>query len=266
MRTFIGLTASLLAIAVASPALAQDTAPPEAITINGGATLVTDYRFRGISQTNKNFAVQGSLTATHESGLYVSVWGSSISEYVANGSNQEIDLIAGYKKTIGGTTFDGGVLYYFYPASQKFGPAFADDKYNSDFAEPYLSVAHTFGPVSGKVTANYAFKQKALGLTANANGTQKKDDNLYGAVDLSAAIGKGVGITGHVGHNFTRSVLSFDRTYTDWAAGVNYTYKQITFGVSYVDTNLHNGYASGLLGFSKDVAKEGVVGSVGVSF
>ncbi|MDB5700013.1 MAG: hypothetical protein JWL66_212 [Sphingomonadales bacterium] len=264
MRTFIGCTVSLLAIAVASPALADDAAPPAAITINGSATLVTDYRFRGISQTNKNFAVQGSLTATHSSGLYVSVWGSSISEYVANGSNQEIDLIAGYKRTFGGTTFDGGVLYYFYPESQKLGPVFAGGKYNSDFAEPYLSVAHTFGPATAKLTANYAFKQKALGLVANANGTQKKDDNLYTAFDLSGSIASGVGVSAHIGHNWTSSVLSLGlKKYTDWGAGVNYTYKQITFGVNYVGSDVPTGYFTP---FGKDVAKEGVVGSVGVSY
>jgi uncharacterized protein (TIGR02001 family) len=40
--------------------------------------VVSDYRFRGISQTDKDFAVQGGLTVSHESGLYASVWGSSV--------------------------------------------------------------------------------------------------------------------------------------------------------------------------------------------
>ena len=44
---------------------------------------------------------QGGITATHSSGLYVSVWGSSIDDYVASGSDQELDLIAGYSTTVG---------------------------------------------------------------------------------------------------------------------------------------------------------------------
>jgi uncharacterized protein (TIGR02001 family) len=277
MRTFIGCTVSLLAIAVASPALAQDTAPPEAITINGGATVVTDYRFRGISQTNKNFAVQGSLTVTHETGLYVSVWGSSIDDYVANGSNQEIDLIAGYKKTVGGTTFDVGALYYFYPQSQKYNGFFSDPtiKYNSDFVEPYVAISHTFGPVTAKVAANYAPKQKALGLfTGGDDDTDPvfhKKDNLYTSLDLNAVVAQGFGVSAHIGHNWMRSFLSADKRYTDWAGGVTYTYKQITFGVSYVDTDFHrdqlnNGFINVIAGKGKDIAKGGVVGSVGVSF
>jgi uncharacterized protein (TIGR02001 family) len=259
MRTFIGCTVSLLALASVTPALADDAAPPAAITINGTATVVTDYRFRGLSQTNKNFAVQGSLTATHASGFYVSAWGSSIDDYVAGGSDQEIDLIGGYKHTFSGTTVDVGVLYYFYPGSQQAAQLVGGPKLNSDFAEPYVAVSHTFGPVTGKLTANYAPKQKALAFA------HSKDDNLYGAVDLSAAIpNTGFGLSAHLGHNFERSFLSVGRRYTDWGAGVSYTYKAITFGVSYVDTNLPKGFFTSFNG--KDVAKAGVVGSIGVSF
>lgn len=259
MRTFIGCCCSLLAIAVATPAMADDTAPPPAVTINGTAAVVTDYRFRGLSQTNKNFAVQGSLTVSHESGFYVSAWGSSIDDYIADGSDQELDLIAGYKHSFSGTTVDVGALYYFYPGSQQLAKALGNPKYNSDFIEPYAAVSHTFGPVTGKLTANYAPKQKALSLGFG------KEDNLYGAFDLSAAVpNTGFGVSAHLGHNFTKSFLSVGRKYTDWGAGVTYTYKAITFGVSYVDTNLPKYYAVSFSG--KDIAKAGVVGSIGVSF
>ena len=145
MRNIIlGMSALALA-AVSAPAFAQDETP--AVTISGGATLVSDYRFRGISQTDKSFAVQGSMTLTHSSGLYASVWGSSIDEYVAAASDQEIDLIVGYKKSFGATTVDVGVLYYFYPGSQDVIPG-----YNSDFFEPYVAVSQAFGPVTAKVS------------------------------------------------------------------------------------------------------------------
>lgn len=257
MRTFLGCCGSLLALAAATPALADETDPPPAITINGTATVVTDYRFRGLSQTDKKFAVQGSLTVSHKSGLYASVWGSSIDDYVADGSDQEIDLIAGFKKTFGGTTVDVGALYYFYPGSQQIARILDAGKYNSDFIEPYIAVSHTFGPVTAKVTANYAPKQDALDIGFG------KEDNLYGALDLSGSF-SGVGITGHLGHNFTRSFLSVGKKYTDWGVGLSYTYKAITFGVNYVDTDLPKDYALSASG--KDIGKGGVVGSIGVSF
>ncbi len=96
--------------------------------MSGGATLVSDYRFRGISQTDKRFALQGSVTLAHEFGFYTSVWGSSIDDYVAGGSDVELDLIAGYRRTLGGTTVDAGALYYYYYPGLGGG--------NTDFVEP----------------------------------------------------------------------------------------------------------------------------------
>ncbi len=66
---------ALMLAASATPAFAQDapTAPPPPVTINATAAVVTDYRFRGVSQTDNNAAIQGSITVTHTSGFYVSV-------------------------------------------------------------------------------------------------------------------------------------------------------------------------------------------------
>jgi uncharacterized protein (TIGR02001 family) len=236
-------------LGLSSPAIAADepAAPTPAFTVTGGATLVSDYRFRGISQTDKRFAVQGTFTVAHSSGLYATVWGSSIDDYVYNGADQEIDFIAGYRTTISGTTLDVGVLYYYYPGSGGI---------NSDFVEPYASVAHTFGPVTAKLSAAYAPKQAALSI-----GTGK-EDNLYVAGDLSASIpDTPVGVSAHVGHSFGPSYLTIGKEYTDWSLGATYTWNHITFGISYVDAEGKFITPSG-----RDAAKGGVVGSVGVSF
>ncbi|MGN6819813.1 MAG: TorF family putative porin [Sphingomonas sp.] len=229
-----------------------DTAPPPPVSFSGSATLVSDYRFRGISQTNKHFAVQGGLTATTTAGFYASVWGSSIDDYIAAGSDQEIDLILGYKHTFkSGVTIDGGVLYYYYPGGAK--------GVNTDFVEPYLSVADTLGPATLKVTANYAPKQKAIwsGLPG-----RDKDDNLYLAGDLTVGIPKTpISLTGHLGHTFGPSYLSIGKEYTDWALGASVTYKQFTAGVSYVDTSKDLFAPTG-----KNISQGGVVFSLGVSF
>jgi uncharacterized protein (TIGR02001 family) len=244
---------------VATPALADDTAPPPAITINGTATVITDYRFRGISQTDKNFAVQGSLTVSHESGFYASVWGSSTDDYVtlSGQGHQEIDIIGGFKKTFSGTTVDVGVLYYFYPKTK-----LAGDNSSSDFIEPYLAVSHTFGPVSAKATINYAPKQKALSLDQGQSGTLGKEDNVYIAGDFAAAVpNTPLGFTAHIGHTFGPSWLSIGKEYTDYGVGATLTYKAITLGVQYIDTDGDFITPSG-----KNASKGGVVASLGVSF
>ncbi|MEO8374444.1 MAG: TorF family putative porin [Sphingomonas bacterium] len=265
----ISLGALMLA-ATATPAFADDapTAPPPAITINGSATVVTDYRFRGVSQTDKNVAIQGSITLTHESGLYVSVWGSSVDSYVTASfaAHQEVDIIAGYSKTFSGTKIDGGVLYYVYPKT-KVIPALLGipDNSSSNFFEPYFDISHTFGPVTAKATVNYAWKQKALGLCQGGCGDAKQD-NVYLAGDFSGAIpNTPVGLTAHIGHTWGPSWLAVGANpkgeYTDWSLGATYTWKSLTFGVSYVDTDAHYFTTAGT-----DAAKAGVVGTIGVSF
>lgn len=252
MRTTLVTSLSALAFSMlaAVPAHAADLGG--GFTVNGSATLVTDYRFRGISQTDKDFAVQGGFTVSHSSGFYASVWGSSIDEYVAAGGDQEIDLIGGYRHTFGGTTLDVGVLYYYYPGAEEIFPG-----YNSDFIEPYASVSHTIGPVTAKVTANYAPKQKALSI---GNG---KEDNFYLAGDLSAAIpGTPVSASAHLGHSWGPSYLTIGDEYTDWNLGLSYTTGPLTVGVQYVDTD--DSFINPLSG--KNLSKAGVVGSIGVSF
>ncbi len=259
MRTSFGPFLGLAFAMMATPALADETDPPAAVTINGTATLVSDYRFRGISQTDRRAAVQGSITVTHKSGVYASVWGSSIDDYVTASlqSNQEIDLILGFKKTFGGTTVDVGALYYVYPKSK-----LAGDLTSSNFIEPYLAVSQAIGPVTAKATVNWAPKQKALAL----DQIGPKQDSLYIAGDLSASIpSTPIGLTAHIGHSKGPSWLATTgrgNSYTDWSLGATATFKAITVGIQYVDTN-----TTFVTPFSgRDAGKAGVVATLGVSF
>jgi uncharacterized protein (TIGR02001 family) len=243
-KRFCGL---LVAASVAAMAGAPAQAQESEVTITGGATVVSDYRFRGISQSDKRFALQGTFSAAHSSGFYATVWGSSIDDYVYNGADAELDFIVGYRRTFGGTTIDAGVLYYYYPGSGGI---------DSDFFEPFVSVAHAFGPVTAKATANYAPKQAALSIGAG------KEDNLYLAGDLSVAVPESpVSLTAHLGHSFGPSYLTIGDEYTDWSLGAAVTWNKLTFGVAYVDTDGDFITPSG-----RNASKGGVVASVGVAF
>lgn len=236
----------LLAALSSAPAIAEDLGG--GLAVNGGATLVSDYRFRGISQTNKRFAIQGTFTLSHSSGFYATVWGSSIDDYVANGGDAEVDLIGGYKRTFKSTTVDVGVLYYYYPGS---GGA------NTDFAEPYIHLTQAFGPLSLTGSVAYAPKQKAL----TVDGVHKQD-NLYLAGDLAFGIPKTpVSLTAHFGHSFGPSYLTIGKEYSDWSLGATVTRKAITAGLAYVDTNKSLFSPTG-----RNISGAGVVGSLGVAF
>jgi uncharacterized protein (TIGR02001 family) len=250
MRTSFGSIMGLALAVSATPALADEMAESKAVTVSGGVTVVSDYRYRGISQTNKDFAVQGTFTVAHKSGVYATVWGSSIDDYVAAFADQEIDLSIGYKKAIGSTTVDVGALYYYYPGAEQVIAG-----YNSDFLEIYGSVAQAVGPATVKAAVAYAPKQSALGLGFG------KEDNFYANLSVSGSIpDTGIGLSAAVGRSFTKSFLTGGLKYTDYSIGATYTTGPVTLGVSYVDTN------KAIFSPTKNVSKGGIVGSIGVAF
>jgi uncharacterized protein (TIGR02001 family) len=237
----------LLSGFAAAPASAGDLGG--GFAVSGGGNIVSDYRFRGISQSGRHFAVQGTFTVSHSSGFYGTFWGSSIDDYISAGADAEFALIFGYKKTFGSTTVDGGLLYYVYPG--------AAHGTNTNFAEPYIHITQAFGPVSLTGTAAYAPKSKSL----TVDGIHS-EDNLYLAGDLAYAIPKTpVSLTGHFGHSFGPSYLTIGKEYSDWSVGATVTYKNLTAGLSYVDTDKTAYSPSG-----HDISGAGVVGSVGVTF
>src|SRR5947209_8402890 len=93
-----------VASAVAAPgfvyaqAAAPAAAPASPHTLTANAAFVTDYRFRGISQTFKLPAVQAGFDYSHSSGFYLGTWGSNVSgNQYPNGNSMEMDLYGGYK-------------------------------------------------------------------------------------------------------------------------------------------------------------------------
>jgi uncharacterized protein (TIGR02001 family) len=226
-----------LMLATAAPAMAQDaTDPAPPVTVTGGVTLTTDYRFRGITQSREDVAIQGTVNVNHESGLYAGVWASSIDGTVSlpGYGDAELDLYAGYTKTFdSGVGVDVGLLYYWYPD----GASGA----NTDFFEPYASLIYSVGPVTAKVGANYAWGDQA-GLADN--------DSLYLRGDVTVGIpNTPVSFLGHIGHTDGQlGILAPAGKYTDWSLGLEAAHKFAKVGVQYVDTNITHraGYADAI--------------------
>lgn len=246
---FTHLIAGGLCLA-ATPSFAQDeTAPPPPVTITGSAALVSDYRFRGISQSDEDVAVQAGVTATHESGFYGGFWASNLAGWgTFGGANLELDLIAGYKfKPTETATLDVGVTYYMYPGGFN----------NTDFFEPYAKLSGTIGPLSATAGVAYAPKQQALGNyyfngASAAAGVYDdegdKNDNLYVWGDFSAGVpNTPLTAKAHIGYSEGNSGLGPFATsiaptgeYWDWMVGVDLVVPRtpLTLGVAYVDTDI----------------------------
>jgi uncharacterized protein (TIGR02001 family) len=242
MKNFSRACLAMLAAAAALPtaAYAQDESS-DGITISGNAAVVSDYRFRGFSQSNEKAAIQGGFTVSHESGLYVGTWGSSIG--FANGT--EIDVFAGYATEVAsGLTADIGLNSYLYPGTS-----------DSTILEPYFSLSGDVGPASLKAGVAWApGGQNALG----------DDSAIYVYGDVGYAIADTpLTLKAHVGYSKSDSALGgLDGDVLDYSVGVDFSYKILTLGVSYVNTD-----APKLGGYKEGVGADGaVLFTLGVSF
>src|SRR5690606_18429041 len=95
--------------------------------VSGSVAVVSDYLFRGVTQTNENPALQGGVTWNHESGFYAGAWGSSISWLSDSdpeiSSQVELDGFIGFAGDFGesGFGYDVGATYYWYPGDYPAG-------------------------------------------------------------------------------------------------------------------------------------------------
>lgn len=217
-------TASAL---VATPAFAQADSTLSGLTVSANVAVVSDYRFRGVSMSEGDPAIQGGIDVSHESGFYVGTWGSSIAGAPAYGE-MELDVYGGWTGEVSpGVTVDVGLLYYLYPAGDDIGGVDTP----TDYLEPYASVSTTLGPVSATLGAAYAWKQDALG----------GGDNVYVYTDWSLGVpSTPLTLNAHLG--YTDGVLappylagSADKSGLDWSIGATVpVYGNLTAGVSYV--------------------------------
>jgi uncharacterized protein (TIGR02001 family) len=264
VRTSIsaGLAAGVLASGLAH---AQQAASPHTLTGNIG--FFSQYIFRGLTQTNKEPALQGGLDYSHASGFYLGTWASNISwlrdggAYSAGGS-LEWDFYGGFKGGFGKTdlTWDLGTLYYWYPGDA------------NTLANPLNPKANTwelYGALGWKwVSAklSYSVSDKTFGVL-DSRGT------YYFDLTANVPITKELSLVAHWGTQKFRGTdprnplvagvrQSNDAifSYDDWKIGLSYALpKDFTVGVFYTDTSGANplGYGSVAQGgvYPRDIAK-----------
>ena len=181
--------------AQAQAAAAPAAEPESSLSFNAG--VVSEYRYRGISQSRLQPAVQGGVDYAHKSGFYVGAWGSSI-KWIRdmNGkADTEVDLYGGYKGTLGAVAYDVGYLRY---------------EYNGNKLTPDANTNEYYGALTlGPVTAKYSQAKSNLFGIANS-----KNSNY---LDISATfdLGNGYSLVPHVGHQVVKNNAA--SSYTDYS-------------------------------------------------
>lgn len=194
-------TAFALAMMGSGVAVAQE-APAEEHAVTWNAALASEYRYRGLSQTRFDPALQGGADYTHNpSGFYAGTWLSTIkwTKDLGGDGNVEVDLYAGKRGQLSeAVSYDVGGLYYWYPSN--------DLNPNANTFELYGQVG--VGPVYLKYSHS----------TTNLFGTP--DSKQSGYLDLGAnlPVAEGLVMNLHIGRQRVKNNGAL--SYTDYKVGL----------------------------------------------
>ena len=208
-------TALAAALAAAAGAAQAD--------ISGNVTLATDYRFRGVSQTDKQMALQGGLDWSHASGFYVGTWASNVDSNFFSGTSTdpqlEWDLYAGFSGELGKLGYDLGVIRYVYPGYDK-----------ANTTELHVGVSYGLSDsVSVGADLYYSPELNFIGVDKSA---------WYFAVNGEVGLPQGFTLSASVGRSFgdAYDTASTD-AYTDWSVGLSKDVAGVTLGLSWIGTD-----------------------------
>ena len=237
----VGLLAPLAASAQQSSAKDTETFSVSG-SLAGNLTATTDYRFRGVSRTFGDPALQGGLDFTLPSNFYIGAWASTVDKQIfANSRGFELDIYGGYKWQLRqGLLLDVGLVQYLFPSESEFSTL-----------EAYVGVSYEW------ISAKYYHT-----LSNEYFGAGHAKDTQYLDLGATYPLGNGLSAVGHVG--FLRG-QSGARDYIDWRLGVTKEWRGFTFCASYVDTDSDFEFTN-RAGRTRDLGDGGFLLSVSKSF
>ena len=208
---------------------------------SGNIALVTDYLYRGISQTSEKAAVQGGMDYAHaSSGFYLGTWASNVDF----AEDLEIDVYGGMSGELaGGLSWDVGGLYYIYPSS--------DAQPEENFFEVYAGTGYTFpGALEPSVGVGIAYSPDFFG---------EDGDGVYLNGSLDLTLPHDFGLSFYVGWqdvsgDQTTGPDGFD--YTHYSIGISKALGPISLSASWNDADNDCG----------GEICEAVVGTISMSF
>lgn len=269
-KLFSLLTLAALAVSGATMASEEETTkhkegehviPVSAHTFSANIGLVSNYVFRGITQTKDNLALQGGLDYAHESGFYAGIWGSNVSWIIGSGATGnadiELDTYAGFKNNFAGDfSYDVGFVRYNYPGS--YAPPATYAKADTD--EIYGSIGYKW------ISAKYSYSLGQFLTVPGASGTS------YLEANVSYPVGEtGVTLIAHYGRQKYKGAFADNlaangntATYSDYKLGVSKDFSGNVLGLAYSNTNARKGGYYTYNG--KDWGRDAVVLSLTRSF
>ena len=230
--TTIGLrTAIFAALAfTALPASAQDAPEESAATaseaaadeawafdVDLGASLMSDYIFRGITQTDHGPALQAYFDPSYGI-FYAGIFATNV-DYHTSDPDLEIDLYIGARPELGPVSTDFSYLHYFYPGA-------SDSNYSEVTAAASILPTEML-TLRGEFDYSWDYVQSG-------------DDATYLEGSAALALPNGFGISAAAGYQMFGSGVGLS-DYLTWNVGASYEWEAVTFDLRYHDTDLSSG-------------------------
>ncbi len=229
--------------------------------ISANVAFTTDYRYRGISQSGNDFAVQGGFDYAMNSGLYIGTWASNVNNFNpsqvdgSNGTQAEVDFYAGYEYALNDNISLGvQALYYYYPGASKAGPksttlaAYTAGR-ELDFWEYTPSFNWTTDTVSGTLSVSYS-----------SDFYGESGDSYYFNGSTSTTLTDWLTLGAHAGYQEVQREIFWYPDYVDWSISLGTHQLGLDWQVAYVGTDLDRNECGG------NICDDTVVGTISRSF
>lgn len=199
-------------------------------SLSGDITLASEYRWRGFSLSDEDPVPQMGLMLSHDSGFYIKAWSggtSALGDGIDLGADVEFAVFTGYNhKVSDATTLNFQFVTYTFPG-------------NSD-----LTYFEVYSQVNTKMQNLSVNAGVAWGWEQENNGDR---ENLYLFTNLSHPLGdSGLSINGHIGYEegaYGDRIFGKDKW--DWSLGFSGSWRSLTYGVTYIDTNIASDVVDG---------------------
>lgn len=238
-----------LATLVLAPLTTQALPLNDDFSLDMSLAAVSDYRTRGISQTLGDPAVQASATLVHSSGLYIGAWTSNVDFGGEFKTRQELEYYAGYYwQATDAISLDLGYIKYSYPKESQF-----------NLSEVY-AILDVYGVKLGAYYSND---------TPNVFGEDQ--DTLYTYLSYKIALPAELGLDLRVGRGDVKDPAYWStngdnrESYYEWEARLSRDFVGVTWGLSYIDTDLSKNECAGWYGYG-DLCTATVVASATKTF
>jgi len=178
--------------------------------VTGTITAISDYDFRGVTQSAQDPALQGSIDYANDSGWYIGAWASNIDFGDSFDADIEVDAYTGFR---GGEdiTWDVGFIYYAYPGES-----------DADYQEIYAGIGYK--ALSGKIW----YSDEVAGFD--------NDDGIYVEANANFELLENFGLSLHVGQSSGDGIDNlYGDSYVDYSVGMTYALGNFTLGLKWVD-------------------------------